>query len=221
MRVFHLLSIGVLWLASSGAAWAAPSGPMYRLQFSVARESKPVIVPAMLLGEGQVASLEMGPDQDGDALLLRVSATRVEHPRQKPGRWLQLAIELLERRGQGDWVLRASPWTLMEIVDDGAGEASPPATIAIGGGGPSITLSVKAAVASPTAAAEFLDQCAPVDTANGGDFRASGQSLQSTPVLPAGDPTRCCVTCQGGQVICCYNSYCGVGSCGCCSPNMW
>lgn len=221
MRAFRVLSIGVLWLASSGAALAAPSGPMYRLQFSVARESKPVIAPAMLLGEGQVASLEVGPDQDGDALLLRVSATRVEHPRQKPGRWLQLAIELLERRGQGDWVPRASPWTMMELVADGAGDASPPATIAIEGGGPGLTLSVKAADASPAAVAEFLDQCAPVDTAQGGDPRASRQSPQSTPVLPAGDPTRCCVTCQGGQVICCYNSCCGVGSCGCCSPDMW
>jgi hypothetical protein len=196
-------------LAVLGTAAAAPAPETFRLQFTLTRDPRTALSPQLIVEEGRQGVIELTSDE-GEGIQLRATAKRAEHPQRRPGKWVQVSMQLFEQGDQG-WVLRAEPGMLVPLAEPGAPGAAPQASSAF-----SITSDSTGSTLELTLLANLSDRTSKLGGQCVKSLPEPGVLAQQAPITPD-ESTKCCVNCGSGWRVCCTNSCCSNGSCGCCS----
>jgi len=196
-------------LAVLGTAAAAPAPEKFRLQFTLTRDPRTALSPQLVVEEGRQGVIELISDE-GEGIQLRATAKRAEHPQRRPGKWVQVSMQLFEQGDQG-WVLRAEPGMLVPLGEQGAPVVAPqePSAFSITNDSTGSTLDLTLLANLSDGTAKLGGQCVKPPA-------GAAAQAQQAPITP-NESTKCCVNCGSGWRVCCTNSCCSNVSCGCCS----
>ena len=119
MRLTRVFAIAALGFTVLGSTPASPPPERFRLRMTVTLDSGPALTPELIVE----AAREGTATDHGGGVEIRATASRVESPPGQPGSWVQVSMQVLERKGQG-WAVRANPRMLVPLVERGTTEGT-------------------------------------------------------------------------------------------------